>query len=68
MERDRLDHVRTPNVGSGFLNSSYLSAVTAASATSAWAVGYSSAGAGTRILIMGWNGTAWRQVRGPEPR
>lgn len=61
-------HVRTPNVGSGFLNSSYLSAVAAASATSAWAVGYSSAGAGTRILIMGWNGTAWRQVRGPKPR
>ena len=61
-------HVRTPDAGSGFQDSSYLSGVAAASATSAWAVGYSATGTSTRILILRWNGTAWRLVRGPKPQ
>lgn len=39
-----------------------LQAVTAASPTSAWAVGWS----GDGTLILHWNGAAWRRVSGPR--
>jgi hypothetical protein len=50
-----------------------LFAVTAASATDAWAVGYDCslnchrAGERERTLVLHWNGTAWDQVASPNP-
>jgi hypothetical protein len=50
-----------------------LNAVTAASATDAWAVGYYctagclAAGGALGTLIEHWNGTAWTQVTSPNP-
>jgi hypothetical protein len=45
-----------------------LSAVAATSATDAWAVGdYYSPSAGTRTLILHWNGTTWTQIPSPDP-
>jgi len=61
-------HVASPSPGgsSGVTN---LNAVTAASRSSAWAVGdYLSSQSGAyRTLILHWNGRAWRQVTSPNP-
>ena len=58
--------VHSPNPGSGF---DVLDAVSAVSATDAWAVGnYSSDKGATQItLILRWNGKAWTQVASPSP-
>ena len=37
----------------------------ATSATNAWAVGYTGTSAGTKTLILRWNGSAWKQVPSP---
>jgi len=34
--------------------------VAAVSARSAWAVGYTATSAGSKSLILRWNGTAWK--------
>jgi hypothetical protein len=48
--------------------STYLSAVSAASATDAWAAGYYQNSSGTQVpLILHWNGTAWKTVTSPAP-
>ncbi len=45
-----------------------LLAVTASSATSAWAVGdYGARGSVTKTLVLHWNGTSWRRVASPNP-
>src|SRR5215472_15835744 len=54
--------VPSPSPG-GPTGNSLLQAVAATSASNAWAVGASSAGA----LIEHWNGTAWTQVPSPVP-
>jgi hypothetical protein len=52
--------------GSGDVNQ--LFAVTASSATSAWAVGdYGARGSVTKTLALHWNGTSWRRVASPNP-
>ena len=43
-----------------------LSAVSANSASSAWAVGQTTT-ATTKTLIVHWNGTSWAQVPSPSP-
>jgi hypothetical protein len=45
---------------------SLLTAVTATSASNAWAVGYTR-GVNFKTLIVHWNGTAWKQVPSPTP-
>ena len=47
----------------------YLSAVSATSATNAWAVGYyvNQAGTAEDTLALHWNGTAWKQASSPDP-
>jgi hypothetical protein len=44
-----------------------LSGVAASSASSAWAVGSYTAGTSSKSLVLGWNGTAWKQVPSPTP-
>jgi hypothetical protein len=51
--------------GSSYANS--LSAVTAVSASNAWAVGSYYNAAAAEPLILHWNGTAWKQVASPDP-
>jgi hypothetical protein len=46
---------------------SELAAVTATSATNAWAVGSFDASSGSKTLIEHWNGTKWAQVPSPNP-
>ena len=46
----------------------YLAAVAARSSSSVWAVGNYAAGTGGQdALILHWNGTAWKQVKSPNP-
>jgi hypothetical protein len=40
--------------------------VAAASAANAWAVGSYVAGSALKTLIIGWNGSAWKQVANPS--
>ena len=59
--------VPSPDPGAG---ANELTAVSAVSGTSAWAVGdYSPnpSGGPQRTLILGWDGTAWSQVSSPSP-
>jgi hypothetical protein len=57
--------VKSPNQGTG---ENLLRGVSAVSATSAWVAGeYATSTGATRGLILHWNGTAWSQVKGPEP-
>jgi hypothetical protein len=60
--------VPSPNPG-GPNNNNTLTAVSATSATRAWAVGDYSTSAGSPLLslIEHWNGTVWRRVRSPNP-
>jgi hypothetical protein len=51
--------VTSPNVAGV---SNYLRAVSAISATDAWAVGYSGQTGSTQALTLHWDGTAWSQV------
>jgi hypothetical protein len=44
-----------------------LTAVTAISASNAWAVGWTANGTATTTLIERWNGTAWCTVPSPNP-
>lgn len=44
-----------------------LNGVTATSAGNAWAVGHYSGSAGTRTIILHWDGTSWTQVPSPDP-
>ena len=47
---------------------SVLFGVAATSATNAWAFGeFNPFGSGAKILILHWNGTAWKQVPSPNP-
>ena len=59
--------LRTPNPSS----SSFLTGVSALSATGAWAVGQYDTGTGSNTvantLLLGWNGTKWKQVVTPNP-
>jgi hypothetical protein len=51
-------------------NGGLFTAVTATSATNAWAVGWTgstSPGAGTQTLIEHWNGRTWTRVASPNP-
>lgn len=43
------------------------SGVTAISATTAWAVGFSGGATTRRTMILRWNGTAWQPVPSPSP-
>jgi hypothetical protein len=58
--------VRSPRVSA---YSAALSAVSAASSKSAWAVGnyVNATGVITDTLILRWNGTSWRKVLSPSP-
>jgi hypothetical protein len=56
----------TPDPG-GHAARDDLTAVTATSPSSAWAVGEYSAGSTERALILHWNGRAWRRVVSPSP-
>jgi len=58
--------VRSPNPGP---TSDGLGAVSAVSRTDAWAVGatYDKSTNVTSTLILHWNGTAWSQVKSPNP-
>jgi hypothetical protein len=58
--------VASPNPGHP-TDSDVLAAVTATSATSAWAVGESTDGTTFRTLILRWNGARWTQVPSPSP-
>jgi hypothetical protein len=46
---------------------SLLNSVTAATSSSAWAVGYYNNGHAIKTLIERWNGRAWAQVASPNP-
>ena len=48
-------------------SNSTLSAVSAVSASDAWAVGDCASCSGHKPLILHWNGTAWKQVASPAP-
>jgi len=58
--------VKTPDPG-GHAARDGLTAVTATSPSSAWAVGEYAAGSTERALILRWNGRAWRQAASPNP-
>jgi len=58
--------VASPNPG-GVSNADQVSAVTATSATDAWAVGDYNNGTNTQTLIEHWDGTAWKRVASPSP-
>jgi hypothetical protein len=60
--------VASPNPA-GSANGNSLHAVTAVSASNAWAVGsyYSVTAQATQTLILHWNGTAWKRVASPNP-
>ncbi len=45
----------------------FLSAVTATSASNAWAVGYYGTDPADHTLIEHWNGTRWKQLPSPNP-
>jgi hypothetical protein len=63
----RWPRVPSPDPGAG---ANQLTGVSTVSGTSAWAVGdYSPdpSGGPQRTLILGWDGTAWSQVRSPSP-
>ena len=56
----------SPNPGGpGLVHS--LRGVAATSPANAWAVGYTSNGAGNQPLILHWNGTAWTRAASPSP-
>ena len=45
-----------------------MQSVSAVSARSAWAVGYSEVALkGSKTMILHWNGTTWKQVTSPNP-
>jgi hypothetical protein len=54
----------SPAPAASFTVSGLLTGVAATSARSAWAVGNTGSG---KTLIVRWNGSAWKQVRGPSP-
>ena len=55
-------------VSSSKLTWNILQSVSAVSAGSAWAVGYSEVAlTGSKDMILRWNGTAWKQVSSPNP-
>jgi len=56
-----------PSPGAGGSAADSFSGVAAVSATSAWAVGISSAGPVVRTVIERWNGTTWHRVPSPTP-
>jgi hypothetical protein len=55
--------VPSPNPA-GPSDNNFLFGVAATSSTNAWAVGYYTQGGDQHALILHWNGTAWRRVRG----
>jgi hypothetical protein len=59
--------VPTPNPGGSRVSDITFSAVSAASATDAWAVGIDQFGAYRHPLVERWDGSHWRAVRVPEP-
>jgi hypothetical protein len=60
--------VTSPDPGSGSTKFDELKAVSAVSATSAWAVGYDVDTDGdAQTLALHWNGTSWTQVATPNP-
>jgi hypothetical protein len=58
--------VKTPDPG-GHAARDGLTAVTATSPSSAWAVGAYTTGSTERALILHWNGKSWRQAASPNP-
>jgi hypothetical protein len=59
-------HVASPNPGLP-AHFRILEAVTALSASNAWAVGRYHSGGTDKSMIEHWNGTAWKQVPNPNP-
>jgi hypothetical protein len=60
--------VATPNPGAGTTKSDQLTAVSAVSASDAWAVGwYIDSDGGALTLALHWNGTTWTQVPAANP-
>jgi hypothetical protein len=57
---------KSPDPG-GFSRDNDLHAVAAASAASAWAVGYYGNGTTDRTVIEHWNGTRWTVQKSPDP-
>ena len=63
----RWRRVASPNPG-GPAHDNMLRGVAVTSAGNAWAVGsYTSGPAGSKTLILRWNGTKWAQVASPNP-
>jgi hypothetical protein len=59
--------VASPDPG-GSARGNAVSAVTATSASNAWAVGYYVNSANVeQTLVLHWNGTSWKQVTSPDP-
>ncbi len=58
--------VRSPNPGGPGHDNSLLGA-RATSASNAWAVGSYVSGTAQRTLVLHWNGSAWKQVKTPNP-
>ena len=56
--------VPTPNPGTSI---NFLRAVSAFSASNAWAVGTQIISTSRNTIIMRWNGSTWRQVPSPNP-
>jgi hypothetical protein len=56
----------TVNIQGAPDGSYYLSAITATSARSAWAVGYTEDGSQTGTLTLHWNGATWNPKRAPH--
>ena len=60
--------VKSPNPSSNpIVPSNELTGVTAVSGTDAWAVGDYGTSTGQDTLALHWNGTAWSQVKTPNP-
>ncbi len=60
---------RVPSPNAPHSGENYLSAVTATSPASAWAVGeyFIRGGTADRTLILRWDGAAWKRVASPNP-
>jgi hypothetical protein len=60
---------RVPSPDAPHSGENYLTAVTATSPASAWAVGeyFIRGGTADRTLILRWDGTAWKRVASPNP-
>ncbi len=60
---------RTPSPSPEVIDGSFLTGVSAVSATDAWAVGwyYGTGGENSNTLVLHWNGTSWTRMPSPNP-